>query len=511
MPALWLIVVLVAVVFLVLRRLQKRSSLPLPPGPRGLPILGNALDVPIEDMPGAFRAMNEQYGDVVYLDVVGQPMIILGSHEAATGLLEKRSAKYSDRTPSPMVEIAGFSWALTVQGYGPRWRRHRRAMHQFFNPNAVLEYAPSQRLEAHRFARRLLDTPSDFLHHIRHFFGSSIMRISYGIEVDEDPVDYIRMAEETLAIFSSVLVPGKFLVETFPVLRFVPAWMPGAQFKRDGKEWVKTVNTLVELPWKRTMDAVKQGVAPPSMASGLMENIAGLSELEAADFEEVARNATAVAYAGGADTTLSTVQTFFLAMASYPEVQKKAQAELDAVVGSSRLPEYSDQGSLPYINALVKELLRWRSVVPTGVPHRSIEDDEYKGYLIPKGSIIIANIWAYSRDPNVYPDPETFKPERWLKDGRLNPDIRNSETIAFGYGRRSCPGKHFAMSSLYMIVSTVLHTLSINAPLDQEGRPIPLSGKMTQGLLAYPEPFECIIKPRSPAAEALVRATAVES
>ncbi len=91
---------------------------------------------------------------------------------------------------------------------------------------------------------------------------------------------------------------------------------------------------------------------------------------------------------------------------------------------------------------------------------------------------------AYSRDPNVYPDPETFKPERWLKNGRLNPDVRDSETIAFGYGRRSCPGKHFAMSSLYMIVSTVLHTLSIKAPTDPEGKPIPLSGRMTQGVIA---------------------------
>ena len=119
----------------------------------------------------------------MYLDVVGQPMIVLGSHEAAIDLLEKRSANYSDRTPSPMIEMyarnlrsthlslmrsrAGFSWALTLQRYGTKWRRHRRAMHQFLNANAVLEYAPSQRLEAHRLARRLLEHPSDFLHHIR--------------------------------------------------------------------------------------------------------------------------------------------------------------------------------------------------------------------------------------------------------------------------------------------------------------------------------------------------------
>ncbi len=80
-------------------------------------------------------------------------------------------------------------------------------------------------------------------------------------------------------------------------------------------------------------------------------------------------------------------------MASYPEVQRKAQAELETVIGPHRLPGFSDRDSLPYVNALMKELLRWRSVVPIGVPHCSLEDDEYRGYFIPKGSVVIANIW----------------------------------------------------------------------------------------------------------------------
>ena len=91
--------------------------------------------------------------------------------------------------------------------------------------------------------------------------------------------------------------------------------------------------------------------------------------------------------------TLSTVQSFVLAMASFPEVLEKAQAELDLVVGPHRLPEFSDRESLPYINALIKELLRWRSVVPVGVPHRSLEDDEYNGYFIPEGTLLVPNVW----------------------------------------------------------------------------------------------------------------------
>ena len=92
--------------------------------------------------------------------------------------------------------------------------------------------------------------------------------------------------------------------------------------------------------------------------------------------------------------TVATLKTFFLAMVTHPIVQQKAQAELDAVVGPHRLPEFEDMKSLPYICAIVKELLRWRVVVPLGVPHRSLEDDEYRGYFIPKGSIVLGNSWC---------------------------------------------------------------------------------------------------------------------
>ena len=91
--------------------------------------------------------------------------------------------------------------------------------------------------------------------------------------------------------------------------------------------------------------------------------------------------------------TNAAMQAFFLAMALYPEVQKKAQEELDAVVGSGRLPDFSDRPSLPYISAIVKELLRWHIVTPMAVPHRVVADDEYKGYFIPAGSIVVGNTW----------------------------------------------------------------------------------------------------------------------
>ena len=130
------------------------------------------------------------------------------------------------------------------------------------------------------------------------------------------------------------------------------------------------------------------------------------------------------------------MQTFFLAMVLHPAVAKKAQEELDRVVGKDRLPDFSDKDNLPYINAVVKELFRWNPPLPFGVPNRVIQDDVYRGYFIPAGTSVIQNIWAIFRDQNVYPGPEAFNPDRFLKGGEIDPLVPNPEDRVFGSGRR---------------------------------------------------------------------------
>ena len=130
------------------------------------------------------------------------------------------------------------------------------------------------------------------------------------------------------------------------------------------------------------------------------------------------------------------MQTFFLVMALNPRVVAKAQEELDRVVGKERLPDFSDKDDLPYIDALVKELLRWGPPLPISVPVKAAQDDIYREYSIPAGTTVIENIWAVFRDPAIYPDPEAFNPDRFLKDGKLNPLVYNPEERVFGSGRR---------------------------------------------------------------------------
>jgi cytochrome P450 len=186
-------------------------------------------------------------------------------------------------------------------------------------------------------------------------------------------------------------------------------------------------------------------------------------------------------------------------MVRHPEVLKKAQAEIDAVVGNDRLPSFSDKDNLPYINALVTEALRWNSVAPTGVPHRAMDDGIIAGYFIPKNTIIISNLWfvlfffyylleAYDigrymlNDPSIYPEPFKFDPERHIATPD-KPAQRDPRSICFGFARRICPGLHLAEASLWILITMSLAVFDISPALDAEGKPIIPDHELTGGTI----------------------------
>ncbi|KAF8960727.1 cytochrome P450 [Flammula alnicola] len=490
----------------IVARRRNPNGLPLPPGPKGYHIIGNLFDVPAEKPWLAYNEWAKFYGDIIYFEVLGQPFLVLNSLERIQDLFEKRSSNYSDRMRMPMVlELMNWGYNLAMLPYGTWWRRHRRTFNDHFHPNIVWKYQPAQAREVRAFLNRLLATPENFMHHIRHTFAATIMSIAYGIRVKDSDDPYISNAEEALYGLAEAGIPGTFLVDFIPLLKYVPEWFPGATFKRKAARWRRVNNDVAEKPFKYVQEQMKKGIAVPCLASTLIERLPDENDPLRAEETKIAQNISAVTYVAGADTTVSAVQCFFLAMAMYPEVQKKAQAEIDAVTGPNRLPEFSDRPSLPYINALVKESMRWQSIIPLAVGHMASEDDEYDGYFIPKGTVVLGNGWAILHDPTIFKDPLEYQPERYLKDGQLDPNVRNPDTGAFGFGRRMCPGRHMSDNSLYAIVSSVLAVYNITPPLDANGTPIKLTAEVTSGLLSYPVPFKCVIKPRNPGAEALIR------
>jgi len=215
-------------------------------------------------------------------------------------------------------------------------------------------------------------------------------------------------------------------------------------------------------------------------------------------------------YMGGQETTHTALRVLALAVAHNPAVMRAAQVQLDAVCGE-RPPTFDDRNKLPYIEALIKEVMRWRPGVPMGVPHSASEDFEYQGYVIPKGTTLIDNIWSQTHDPSVYPDPEFFDPTRFLDEsGNLlpvTPDTR-LDLLGFGHGRRICPGKDFAVNGMFIAFAYLLWAFRFEWPVDEHGKQIicGVDELVSHGLVASPRPFGIVLKPRHEGLEELLSA-----
>ncbi|THG95837.1 hypothetical protein EW026_g5874, partial [Hermanssonia centrifuga] len=264
------------------------------------------------------------------------------------------------------------------------------------------------------------------------------MEVTYGHRVNSLEDEYIGHAERAGVATVRTGSPGSgilsLLVGFFPILKHYPMWLPGSGFKVKTNEIRKLVELMMNTPYNMVKERLTAGTAAPSLTGTLLEEHYARGGMTAQAEDEI-RRLSGTIYAAGTDTTVTGLRTFILAMVRNPEVFKKAQQEIDKVVGSDRLPEFEDREALSYLDCILKEVYRWGAPVPLAIPHRSMVDDDYQGYLIPGDTMIIPNIWyssfsvfkpAYrvlltyvnyrgmTRNETAYPDPEVFRPERFM-------------------------------------------------------------------------------------------------
>ncbi|KAK0200101.1 cytochrome P450 [Desarmillaria ectypa] len=480
--------------------ISRRRS--LPPGPRGLPLIGNVFDMPSDRPWLTFAKWSDIWGDVCSLSMFGQSFIVLNSHRAAYALLDKRSVIYSERPKMVMAgELMGWNDIIGLAPYGETFRSHRKLLHSVLgSKSAIRTFYPMEEQEAVNLMKRLLDSPEKLHSHIAQDVTALVLRITYGYDVKSDNDEMVALVNCAMEELSVASTPGQFLVDIIPMLRHIPEWLPGAGFKSKAKQWAQDLRNMINVPFEMVKQNIANGEAQESFVSNLLQDDTGRVQ------EHDLKWAAGAIYAAGADTTVAVLDTFFLLMMLNPEVQKKAQAELDSVLGGDRLPSFDDQEDLPYINALCKELVRFHPVAPIGIPHGTLEDDVFEGHFIPKGSVVFANIWAMTHDPEVYKDPMTFNPERFLGP---NPE-QDPREISFGFGRRICPGKlrHaprlspdidillsgrlLAQATMYIVCSMALASFDISKVKGDE----PVFNP-THGSVSHPAPFKCNITPRS--------------
>ncbi|KDQ11968.1 hypothetical protein BOTBODRAFT_34825 [Botryobasidium botryosum FD-172 SS1] len=399
----------------------------------------------------------------------------------------------------------GWDIAWGLIRYNDRFKVYRKLTHQQMSHRAVMQYRDVQEATVHGFLLRLTQSPETYREDLSSMGTAIIFRILYGHTVKSFDDHYVTLLQKAIKTFVYAITPGSFLVDMLPFLKAVPTWVPGSSFKVTAKKWAKFREDLYDEPFQMVKDRMAAGNARPSFTSLLLESKE--NHVADLDHQDIVKWISGSLYSGGAETIESALLTFFLTMTLHPEAQKKAQAEIDRVVGTDRLPTWSDRQNLPYVAALCLEVLRWHPPGPMGIAHAIYQEDTYRDWRIPAGSIVMGNIWSIAHDEAEYKDPWSFKPERFIAEEGRVPE-KDPLSYIFGFGRRVCPGNALSEGTLFMAMSCVLASFWIQKAKDANGVDIEPVIEYTGDAISLPKPFQCSIQPRSQHRVDLIRQAA---
>ncbi|KAI0639039.1 cytochrome P450 [Trametes polyzona] len=487
----WLLLPLVCFVFFLAR--DRRPERLGYPGPKPWPLLGNVL--PQRRVWLKLAEYAQTYGPIYSLRVLGTPILVLNDAEAARGLLDDKSAMYANRNLPKMVELCGMDRGVVWEHDPARLREARKLLHTVLQPRQLEAWTEVIERHVGILLQNLLHTPKDFVRHLQGVTAGIAMQISHGYEIGGGRDPYLQKANEFVENFAAASLPGQWLVDWLPFLAWLPSFLPGMGFKRKARQWNAHYTALSEEGHQMVKQEIAQGTASPSLT------YKALVESKTSNYtEEVIMFTATQVYTGGADTGFSTLASFILLMLEHPDVQLRAQEEIDRVIGTDRLPGWEDRESLPYLWAVMTEVLRLRPPI-NAVTRTPSQDDVHEGYAIAKDTVVIINFWAMLHDEELYPDPLAFKPERWLaKGGKLRQDVDENLSpldVVFGFGRRICPGRHLAQRLVFTVMARTLALFRVSNAHGSNGEPIIPPGDYSEGGIVFPLPFECDIRPRS--------------
>ena len=492
----------------------------LPPGPTPLPFLGNKFIISPTSPWIQFEKWSHIYGPIFTIWIGRRPTIVISDPNVAVDLLEKRSLKYSSRPRFVVMgELYWDNAGILVQPYGKEWQTRRRMLHQALNPSALRSYKPVQEAEATRLCLSILKDQRSYEGLIDRFTASVVFCIAYGHRIDSMNSSIIRQRLEYMQYSASLNIPGKFLVESFPWLKYIPNFLAPwkAEIQRRGRgEAAMNLDLL-----RRVKDDIRNASSPNTVPNSLTKLLLEAQKSDPTTFDVLSERdfsfVPASLFGAGSDTTASTLCSAMLMLVTNPQTQALAHAELDHVIGTSRMPNFSDEPNLPYIKALCNEVLRIRPVaVLGGTPHANSVSDVYNGYHIPKGTTILSNSWAINLNSSYYPNPHNFNPLRFLKVdpsslpyipplsetdvAEMNPSQTHPAKdghSSFGWGRRICPGAGLAQNSLFIALARLLWAFEFMPTLDEKGVSTQYDTfAYTQGFNIRPQTFRCEINLR---------------
>ncbi|KAF9449630.1 cytochrome P450 [Macrolepiota fuliginosa MF-IS2] len=476
------VVLLSATLFAVIhKRLSRSGTLPLPPGPPAESwIFGNS--IPNTFAYRKFEEWTKQYGPLFTLKQGFTTVVVIGRLQAAIDIMEREGASTVDRPINISAgETLSGGMRVLLTPAGERFKKMRRALHAHLQPKSVAAYSPTLMRGVRQHIMDLIEEPTRHQDHAKRYAAGVVMALAYGKYPKSyfDPV--VQSVNRCLTRLGNNLRPGLWRVDTWPILRYIPGYLKELQ---DGhrEELALFKGQLTEVREK-----IERGEEiAQSFGKYLIER---QNELELSD-DETAYLAGSM-FGAGSDTTASAISVSVMASAVHPEAAEMVRKELDTVIGRERPPQLGDQDHLPQTMAFVLETFRWRPVSAGGFAHKATKDIIWQNYCIPSGSTVIGNVWAVGRDPQYFPDPEAFNPQRWLTpEGKIREDLK---AYTFGFGRRVCPGQHMAAASVFLNTALIQWAFTVRA---DPTRPID-SLAFTESANAHPLPFHVSFEPRA--------------
>ncbi|KAK6792839.1 hypothetical protein RDI58_011920 [Solanum bulbocastanum] len=462
----------------------KKQSKNVPEPAGAWPIIGHLHLLNGPQMPHKiFGQMAEKYGPIFRLKLGVNQVVIVSDHKIAKECFTTNDRAFANRPKSIASEILGYNYAMFGLGpYGPYWREIRKIV--------TTEFLSARRIEMLKHVREFEvrsavketyeywlknNTTSNNLNgavkiEMKEWFGNLIMntmvKLLFGVQYTDKEDEERSKAHIAIRRFFELL--GVSVVADFlPYLR----WLDIGGHEKIMKATAKEIDFIVE-DWlaehrrKRKLRGNNCGDEEDFM--DVMLSICEDKNLHGFDADAIIKATCMALQTAGTDTTIVTlIWTLSLLLNNY-EALKKAQDELDTHIGKNRRVQESDIKNLVYLQAIVKESLRLYPAAPLILPHESIEDCVVSGYDIPKGTRLLVNIWKLHYDPEIWPNPHEFKPERFLTTHK-DVDVRGNhfELIPFGSGRRMCPGVSLALQVLQYVVAVLLQGFDIKRPSDE--------------------------------------------
>ncbi|KAI5072454.1 hypothetical protein GOP47_0012560 [Adiantum capillus-veneris] len=446
----------------------RRGRSRLPPGPWGLPVIGNLLKLVGGELPHrAMARLSKKYGPIVFLKLGAAPTILVSDCDLAKACLSGHNDKVFASRPS--MEITrrlcfGQCAGIAMAPFGEEWRQARRLCSmQLFTTRRVNEFQTSRKSEIITLVRRIerqIGDPVNVTQAIATLSESITCKMLLGKSLAE-------VGDEKLGIDMQMLVHRMTELFHIPI---IGDFIPALEFlDRKTKVALDEVHTGFDtLISKLIHERQQRPLGSPQVILDVL-----LDNLDA----NRAKTIMMELIGAGIDTSATTLDWAMAELVGNPRAMRRMQEELDGVTkGDSRMIEEEEIGSLVYTKAVLKETMRLHAPVPLLLPHMSTEECYVGGYRIPKGCRLLINVWAIGRDPKSWEEPEKFSPERFLTETGSLFDVRgqNFELLPFGSGRRICPGMPLALPLILSTLVNLVHTfdwhLHPDHPLDMSER-----------------------------------------